>query len=441
MMMDNRLYYGDNLDILKKYLPDESVDLIYLDPPFNSNRDYNVLFRDAVGNESQAQIKAFKDTWEWDQSAEDTYRALIVDSTPLLSSTINALITMIGRNPMTAYLVMMAARLRQLHRVLKPTGSLYLHCDSTASHYLKLLLDNTFGMSNYRDEITWKRSNPHGNVRTRYGTIRDIIFFYSKSSVYTWHPPYRAYAKMMNELDSDERKRLLKQYNMIDIETGRRFQATSLLNPNKNRPNLTYEFHGHTKVWRWTRERMEQAERDGRLYFPRDGSGIPREKRYLDEQEGIPIHDLWDDVAPISPQAKERLGYPTQKPVALLERIIQASSNPGDVVLDPFAGCGTTIVAANKLDRRWIGIDSTHLGIALLKYRLEDTFRLRPNVEYKVMGEPKDIEGARQLAQENRFQFQWWALSLVRAKPLGGEVGGTGKKSMDRGIDGVIDFF
>ncbi len=354
---------------------------------------------------------------------------------------IAALRTFIGSNQMMAYLVMMTARLIELHRVLKETGSLYLHCDPTASHYLKIVLDTIFGPNNFRNEIVWKRSHPHGNVSRSYGAIHDVILFYVKSNYFTWNPSHRPYVLASGKLDPDLSEKLLEQYTLIDEATDRRFQATSLLNPNPDRPNLTYEFHGHLKVWRWTKARMEKAEREGKLYIPKGGSGIPREKRFLDEQEGIPLQDIWADILFISPQAAERLGYPTQKPLALLERIINASSNPGDIVLDPFCGCGTTIAAAQKVDRHWIGIDITHLSIALQKYRLKDAFSIEPSKGYKVIGEPVDLHSARQLSLDDRYQFQWWALSLIQARPLGGDSSSKqGKKGTDKGIDGVISF-
>ncbi len=440
--MTNRLYYGDNLDILRRldYFPSESVDLIYLDPPFNSARSYNVLFKDESGLESEAQIKAFDDTWHWGPAAATAYNELW-HAGGNIATAIRAIRDLLGDNQMLAYLVMMAARLVELHRVLKPTGSLYLHCDPTASHYLKVLLDAIFGPANFQNEIIWKRSNPHGNVSRSYGAIHDIIFFYTKTNDHTWTQPHVPYYLPNGELNPALAENVLKQYSLIEEGTGRRFQATSLLNPNPDRPNLTYEFHGHTRVWRWTEERMKQAEAEGQLYFPRGGRGVPREKRYLDEQEGIPLQDVWDDIAPIPAQAAERLGYPTQKPLALLERIIEASSNPGDVVLDPFCGCGTAIAAAHKLGRQWIGIDITHLSTALQKYRLADMFGLKQGVDYEVIGEPITLDGARQLAQDDRFQFQFWALSLIQARPFGAQPGGrTGRRGADRGIDGTINF-
>ena len=424
----NTLFYGDNLPILREHISDESVDLIYLDPPFNSNRSYNVLFKDESGTESDAQITAFEDTWHWGQDTERTYHEMIQNAPANVVRMIGALREFIGENQMMAYLVMMTARLIELHRVLKPTGSIYLHCDPTASHYLKVVLDTIFGTENFRNEIVWRRSHPKGHAFTRFATSHDVIFAFSKSSNQAkWNPIYRAY----------DEENIEKQYSLVD-ENGRRYQLTSLLNPNPNRPNLTYEFKGVTKVWRWTKERMLEADREGRIVVPKGGKGIPRYKRYLDEQEGIPVDDFWDDVELVS--GNESLGYPTQKPLALLERIVQASSNDGDVIIDPFCGCGTAVVAAQKLNRKWIGIDITYLSISLMKYRLKDSFGLADKKDYDVIGEPEDLSSAKQLAKDDRYQFQWWALSLVQAKPLGGDGGKEGKKGPDKGIDGVLNF-
>lgn len=423
----NTLYYGDNLNILREYISDESVDLIYLDPPFNSNRSYNVLFKDESGLASDAQIAAFDDSWHWGATAERTYQDLIANAPMNVAQMIGALRQFVGANQMMAYLVMMAARLVELHRVLKPTGSLYLHCDPTASHYLKILLDMIFGVENFRNEIVWKRSHPKGQAFTRFARNHDIILAYSKQiDLSIWNAQY------FGEITD----KTLSQYNLMD-ENGRRYQLTSLLNPNPDRPNLTYTFKGKTKVWRWTKERMEEEDKRGNIVVPRGGEGIPRYKRFLDEQEGIPIDDTWVDIEPAL--GTERLGYPTQKPLALLERIISASSNPGDVVLDPFSGCGTCIAAAQTLGRQWIGIDITHLAIAMHKSRLKDMFHLEPKKDYQVIGEPEDLAGAQQLAREDRYQFQWWALSLIEARPLGGDGGKTGKKGADHGIDGAIN--
>ena len=432
---ENTLFYGDNLPILREHIANASIDLVYLDPPFNSSRSYNVLFADESGKESQAQITAFEDTWHWDQSAARTYHEMIQNGPLDVVKVIGSLHDFIGENQMMAYLVMMAARLVELHRVLKPTGSLYLHCDPSASHYLKVILDTIFSTENFRNEIVWQRTTPKGLATRRLPQNHDVIFSYQKSGDAKWNKDtlYVPYDH------ADLSRKTAVKYCHQDPD-GRLYRLSDLTNPNPDRPNLTYEFLGMTKVWRWTRERMQKAYEDGLVIQTKPGS-IPQLKRYLDEQEGIPLGDVWTDISPINSQADERLGYPTQKPVALLERIIQASSNPGDWVLDPFCGCGTAIAAAHKLDRHWIGIDITHLAISLQKYRLQDTFGITAGKDYQVIGEPCDESAAAQLAKDNRYQFQWWALSLVGAKPLGGEQDSkTGKKGKDRGIDGVINF-
>jgi DNA modification methylase len=322
---------------------------------------------------------------------------------------------------MMAYLAMMAPRLIELRRVLKETGSIYLHCDPTASHYLKILMDAVFGPQFFRNEISWRRSHPKGLAFTRFARNHDVILSFSKGNPPKWNPLYTPH-------DPDRSE---QQYSLRDKD-GRAYQLTSLLNPNANRPNLTYEFLGATKVWRWTKERMLAEHAKGRIVVPREGKGIPRYKRYLDEQEGIPVSDFWDDIEISSGQ--EKLGYPTQKPEALLERILKASSNEGDLVLDPFCGCGTTVQVAQRLNRRWIGIDITHLAIGLIKKRLSDAFGPEIKSTYEVVGEPTDLAGAGQLAAEDKYQFQWWALGQVGARPA------EQKKGADRGIDGRLYF-
>ena len=428
----NRLYYGDNLPILREYVPNESIDLVYLDPPFNSNRSYSVLFRDESGHESEAQLQAFEDTWHWNDETEATYNDLVTRVDAQVGAMIGALRGVIGTNQMMAYLVMMAIRLVELHRVLKPTGSLYLHCDPTASHYLKVVLDTIFGVENFRNEIMWKRTSAHsdakqGNV-VHMGRIHDIVLFYTKSE--------RA---SRNELYQPYDESYVNQFYRHQDPNGRRYRLGDLTGPGgASKGNPSYEFLGVTRYWRYKRENMEELYRQGRIVQTRPGA-VPAYKRYLDEMPGVPLQDIWDDIPPIGAQAAERLGYPTQKPLALLERIINASSNPGDVVLDPFCGCGTAIAAAQKLGRQWIGIDLTHLAVALIRYRMTAMF---PNAQFKVVGEPEDLAGANQLAHDDRYQFQWWALSLVQARPLGAESAGAkqGKKGSDKGIDGVINF-
>ena len=440
--MTNRLYYGDNLDILRsrEYFPDECVDLIYLDPPFNSNRNYNVLFKSESGADSEAQITAFADTWHWGETAEETYRELVTDGPEKVSTAIEALMNLIDRNQMMAYLVMMTARLVELRRVLKSTGSLYLHCDPTASHYLKIVLDAIFGGENFRNEIVWQRAPSKGLASRRLPTNHDVIFAYQKTQDALWNADKMFVPYDMNNLD----KKTLDQYSRVD-DDGRRYRLASLINPNKNRPNLTYEFLGITRVWRWTRDRMQRAYEDGLVVQTKPGN-VPSQILYLDEQKGKPLGDVWTDISPLQGGASENLHFETQKPEALLERIIRASSNEGDVVLDPFCGCGTAIAAAHKLGRRWIGIDVTHLSIALQKYRLRDMFELVSGKDYAVIGEPTTEAGAHELAtdsaNEGRYQFEWWALSLVGAKPVGGQAGSRkGKKGSDKGIDGIINFF
>ena len=439
--MKNRLYYGDNLEILRnlEYFADVCVDLIYLDPPFNSNRNYNVLFKAESGADSEAQITAFEDTWHWGEIAEDTYRDLITDAPEKVSTAIEALLNLIDRNQMMAYLVMMTARLVELHRVLKPTGSLYLHCDPTASHYLKIVLDTIFGFENFRNEIVWKRTSAHNDAK-RFGKIHDVLFYYSKDvkKVY-FEPVYVAYSEeyLRSEFKQDE--------------DGRWYKLEDLTAPYRGGGGGRFEFHGRlpgpTRMWSKNEQAMEQLWKEGLIQTGKDETPLLRGlKTYLDDKKGMPVQDWWDDILRVGNTAKERLGYPTQKPVALLERIIRASSNEGAVVLDPFCGCGTAIAAAHKLGRKWIGIDITHLSIALQKYRLQDMFELVSGTDYEVIGEPATVDAATALAQdsanEGRFQFEWWALSLVGAKPVGGQAGSRrGKKGSDKGIDGVINFF
>ena len=342
------LWTGDNLHVMRGLNP-ETVDLLYLDPPFNSNRDY------AAPIGSEAAGAAFKDTWTL-SDVDHAWHGEVAEANPGLYRVLDAAREAHGKG-MQSYLIMMAVRLLEMKRLLKSTGSIYLHCDPTASHYLKLVMDSVFGVRNFRNEITWRRSHPKGLAFTRFASNHDVILVYGSNGQTTWNPIYTTNPNAK------------EQYRLVEEGTGRRYQLTSLLNPNPNRPNLTYEFKGVTKVWRWTRERMEQADRDGMIVVPRNGKGIPRLKRYLDEQEGIPVSDTWDDIPTVP--GSERTGYPTQKPLALLERIIKASSNEGDVVLDPFCGCATALVAAEKLQRQWVGIDLSPKARDLIRLRIQ----------------------------------------------------------------------
>ncbi len=415
--LPGKLYYGDNLTILRDHIPSESVDLIYLDPPFNSNANYNVLFKAPDGHDSHAQMEAFGDTWHWTSAAEQAFDEVMRCQNANVAEMLRAMRSFLKENDMMAYLTMMAIRLLELHRTLKQTGTLYLHCDSTASHYLKILLDSIFSPANFRNEIFWKRSNPKSHGSINFPTCTDTILRFTKGQKATFHQPYEEHDPEYVE----------SAYRYTDDQGA--YRLLPLLNPNDDRPNLTYEFLGVTRVWRWTRDRMEKAYEDGLVVQLKPGA-VPQYKKYLEDSKGRTVTNCWTDI----PQAagNESLGYPTQKPIALLERIIGASSNEGDVVLDPFCGCGTSVHAAQKLNRRWIGIDITHLAISLIQKRLRDAF---PSAKVEVHGVPKDLDGARALATQDKYQFQWWAVSLVDAVPFGNK-----KKGADGGIDGLIYF-
>lgn len=418
------LYYGDNLDILRRYVTDGSVDLIYLDPPFNSARNFNVLFAEQDGTRAAAQIKVFEDTWQWDATAAAAYEE-VVERGGKPSQMLQAFRRFLGDNDMLAYLSMMAPRLIELRRVLKTTGSIYLHCDPTASHYLKLMMDAVFGPDKFRTEIIWKRSSAHSDTkqgRKQHGRIHDVLLFYTNGNDWKWNPVYTPYDEQYTE----------DFYKYVEEETGRRYGLDNLSGPGgAAKGNPQYQVMGVTRYWRYSKPQMEELVRKGRVVQTRPGA-VPRYKRYLDEMPGVPLQDMWTDIGPISSQGAERLGYPTQKPEALLERIVASSSNEGDVVLDPFCGCGTTIAAAQKLNRRWIGIDITHLAINLIRTRLRDTYG--DSAKFEVIGEPTTVKDAEELAETDQYQFQWWALGLVGARPV------EQKKGADKGIDGQLYF-
>ena len=412
--MTNTLYYGDNLDILRQHVPDESVDLVYLDPPFNSNANYNVLFKEQSGEASPAQIRAFTDTWEWTQEAERTYEQEIITNpgTPAnVKEMVSAFRQFIGSNAMMAYLVMMAPRLVELRRVLKPTGSIYLHCDPTASHYLKLLMDAVFGASNYRNEVVWHYGGRGAKAIARqFPRNHDVLLFYSRQM--SNHSFERQYSQRLFTFEEARRAGFRQD------EEGRWF---------KTAPRGDY-----------TDASIRRLDAEGRIHRTKTGS--IRIKYFLRDKEGkvaedVLVGDTWFDIPDAMHIGKERLGYPTQKPQALLERIIEASSNEGDVVLDPFCGCGTAVAAAENLKRRWMGIDVTHLAVALMKSRLRTAFDLHPGTDYEVVGEPTDVGGARALAEQDRYQFQYWAMSLLEAQPQEDR-----RRGADRGIDGVVHF-
>lgn len=420
------LYYGDNLHVMREHLKDESVDLIYLDPPFNSKRDYNLLFKSPKGEAADASITAFEDSWHWGIQAEHEFKELLHQPNTDVAQLMKALRDFLGENDMMAYLTMMANRLLEMHRLLKPTGSLYLHCDPTASHYLKLVLDGVFGKENYVNEIIWKRTTAHSDAKqgsAHFGRVHDIVLMYSQDhSRVRWNALYREHDTSYVE----------SHYNQID-EDGRHYMWDNITGPGgKAKGNPFYEVLGVEGYWRYSREKMAALISSGRVAIPPTGTK-PRLKRFLDEGKGTPIADVWDDIPPINSQALERLGYPTQKPLALLERIISASSNEGDVVLDPFCGCGTAVHAAQKLKRDWIGIDITHLAVSLIEKRMKDAFG--DKLKFEVVGTPGDLDAARDLSQRDRYQFQWWATSLVNAQPYQGK-----KKGKDGGVDGIKYF-
>lgn len=456
----NTLYYGDNLDILRGYIPEESVDLIYLDPPFNSSRGYNVIFKEDTGAPSEAQIEAFEDTWHW-SGAVRAYDEMQASGPELVSRTLRALVDAVGKNDVSAYLTMMTIRLVEMHRVLKSTGSLYLHCDPTASHYLKIMLDSIFGPINFRNEIIWRRSGSHNKVK-RFGPIHDVILYYTKSNKFTFNTIHGAYAK--GHVDGYFKKK---------DAAGRRYWTNSIhgagtRNGESGKPWRGYDPTSKGRHWAipsdviselgideelGVHEKLDALYDAGFVILPPEGSdSLPTYTQYLDRSPGRPIQDIWayqpytkgvlhnsedeidKDVKWLTSQGDtERMHYQTQKPLGLLSRIIRSSSNEDDVVLDPFCGCGTAILAAHGLKRQWLGIDVTHLAINVMRRRMVDTF---PGLTVDVVGEPKDITGAAELASQDKYQFQWWALDKIDALPRSGK-----KKGRDKGIDGVIRYF
>jgi site-specific DNA-methyltransferase (adenine-specific) len=402
----NALYYGDNLDVLRRHIEDESVDLVYLDPPFNSNASYNVLFGRADGTQAAAQIKAFDDTWHWDQVASAAFHEVVTLGGDVAGA-LAAFQTMLGASTMLAYLSMMAPRLVELRRVLKPSGSIYLHCDTTASHYLKLLLDSVFGPENFRNEIIWHYGGRGAKaVARQFPRNHDVLLWYSKK-------PGWVYEKQYSEASLSPEEAKAAGYRKD--EQGRWF---------KTAPRGDY-----------TDVSIERLRAEDRIHDTRSG-GI-RVKYFLEERgsrvlERKLVGDVWNDIGDAMHMPKrERLGYPTQKPEGLLDRVIETSSHRGDVVLDPFCGCGATIASAQRLGRRWIGIDLTSLAVSLIKSRLSE----RGISDYSVIGEPTAPDDAARLAADDPYQFQWWALGLIGARPA------EGKKGADHGIDGRLYFF
>lgn len=426
--MSNHLYYGDNLQVLRDSIKDESIDLIYLDPPFNSNADYNVLFNSPKGDKSHAQLEAFSDTWHWTHEAQSAFEEVLKCDNTDVSEMLVAMRSFLRENDMMAYLTMMTIRLIELKRVLKDTGSIYLHCDPTANHYLKIIMDAIFGKANYRNDITWKRTNnPKGSQfkAKKYGIVTDTLLFYSKSNEYTFELDCAREPLNQEQIEAKYRKR---------DDKGLYLEYPILRSASKgNRPTLVYEYKGFTPPsYGWVVKKSTLEEIDARGDLGWRSNGNPYRKYRPSEDRGEPIDNLWDDVLRIQSNSSEYLGYPTQKPLALLERVVRVSSNEGDVILDPFCGCGTAVHAAEKLRRNWVGIDITNLAISLIEKRIVEAF---PDVDFQVHGTPKDMDGAKALADADKYQFQWWAVSLVNAVPFGGK-----KKGADGGIDGIIYF-
>ena len=453
--MTNKLYYGDNLEVLREHIADESVDLIYLDPPFNSNASYSILFKSPEGKGADAQIEAFTDTWTWGPSADAALMDITTSGNHALHTLMQAMKTAIGTNAMMAYLSMMAVRLVELHRVLKPTGSLYLHCDPTASHYLKLVLDAVFGPDRFVNEISWRRTTSkadHAQGAKHFPRVRDILLRYAKTGDFTFHQPFGEYGEQYlstkyRHAESDGRK-----FRLSDLTAAKPGGQTTYewrvkrpiggaweadLDGEYANPVEGWEYRAVTpykgRIWVYNEEKMREVAQQGRLRYT--STGFPEYKRYIDEMPGVPISDDWDDIRPINSQAQERLGYPTQKPVALLERIIAASSNPGDAVLDPFCGCGTAIDAAQKLGRHWIGIDVTHLAIGLVEKRLNEAYNSGGQIKavWDTIGVPKDLASAQKLAAEKPHDFQNWICLQLGGWPWMG-----GKKGGDKGVDGYF---
>lgn len=436
--MNNTLYFGDNLDIIREFIHDETIDLIYLDPPFNSKSNYNVIFKTKNKEDAPSQIQAFEDTWKWNSTTEFELHQLF-GAEPKLAELMKGLELIIGKNDLLAYLVMMAIRLRELYRVLKDTGSLYLHCDPTASHYLKLILDSLFGMGNFRNEVIWKRTFAHNDPK-RFGAIHDTLLFYSKSDEYVWNTEYLPYDQsyidnFFKYKDKHGRYRVVILTAPGVTKTGNSGKKWKNKDPTKIGRHWAVPRKTSLPSWtvypdNWdtltTQEKLDVLDNQGLIYWPKKKDGSPGVKRYLGESSGTLFQDIIDDVPPLSAQSKEKMGYPTQKPIALLERIIKASSNEGDVILDPFCGCGTAIVAAQRLNRHWIGMDITHLAIGLMEKRIYDEFKIKP----KVIGAPASFIGAENLFKRSPLDFERWAVTRIDGMhPNDKQVG-------DHGIDG-----
>ena len=419
----NLLYYGDNLFVLREHIRDETIDLVYLDPPFKSGQNYNVLFKERSGERAASQVKAFEDTWTWDQAAWESFQETVRTGPSEVSEALQAFRKLVGTSDMLAYLSMMAPRLVELRRVLRKTGSIYLHCDPTASHYLKLLMDAVFGPKSFRNEIVWKRTNAHSSAK-KYAPVHDTLMYYGRGTTPKWNSPRTGYEEAY-----------LNKYYRFDDGDGRLYWRADLCAAGVRKGSSGQLWRGFDPTakgmhWKFTVPTLEKLDKEGRIYWPAGGTGWPQYKRYRDELKGKAVSDLWDDVPRINPVGKERIHYPTQKPEALLDRVIQASSDEGDTVLDPFCGCGTTIAAAQRLRRRWIGIDIAKVAIGIIDDRLRGTYGAEIGNTYEIRPEPASVEDAHALADDDKHVFQDWALSRI------GAYSAPHKRGADKGIDG-----
>ena len=444
----NRLLYGDNLSIMEK-MPGRWADLIYLDPPFQSAQNYNLIYKTLTGKPVPEQAEAFCDTWEMDAEKEQLLKAMpalmrengVEDYyVEFWRTWMNALRR--TQPDLLAYLIYMVRRLIHMKVILKPTGSLYLHCDPTASHYIKVMLDGIFGHRNFRGELIWKRTSAHSGSK-RWGPVHDVLLYYTSSDTYTWNQTYQPLPK--ETVDA--------WYNNVDPKSGRRFNRADLTGAGTRTGSSGEPWRGidpTAKGRHWaipraeqvsdivagkeTQEALDALDAAGYVHWPKTKGGTPMFRRFLDESKGVPAVDVITDIFPArnTASAKDRLGYPTQKPVELLKRIITASSNEGDVVFDPFCGCGTTIYAAEELGRKWVGCDIAILAVRLVQEQLGKRHQLVEGVHYEVGGIPNSVEAAADLWRHDHFQFEHWAVEKVGGFPT--------KKTGDKGIDGRIYF-
>ena len=432
----NKLWYGDNLTIMQG-MKKHSVDLIYLDPPFKSDANYNLLYKNVTGRPVPDQAEAFFDTWELDAAKLEVarnmpvlMRAHGVDDYYVEFWRIWMQALKNTQPQLLAYLIYMVQRLLHMKSILRPAGSIYLHCDPTASHYIKVMMDGIFNHDNFRNEIIWKRTGTHSDSKT-WSRVSDTILFYTAGKRFTWNVPREAHGE--DYLAAKDRH---------DDGDGRLYRLDNMTSPSA-RPNMMYEWKGFPfpeKGWRYSKETMARLDSEERIWYPKLKNGLPdtgkrpQLKRYLDEMQGGSVMgNVWTDIAPLNSRAKERLGYPTQKPKALLARIIAASTNPGDVVFDPFCGCGTSIYAAEELGRKWVGCDIAILAVKLIREVLSERYRLVEGSHFVVDGIPVSVKQAEMLFRKDPFQFQHWVVERIGGFPMH-------KKVADRGIDGRLYF-